>query len=199
MRELERDVLKAYKEGRVAHLDREGFWDYATAKYEKLFDDFLRFDGVILTFHETNYKIFHDSEVVSALSKPGCFAKFINTIDAVCKGGKKDLVVRSFLYESQEQASFWEGLERVPKYVMMQSKCIPYDWQSYYPHRSNDRRIPRPRYNFAETGPRTQQFSTSVAMSVVGQIRQLDEPRQSRYEIYQIKRERSTNGDSPFD
>ncbi len=144
--ELEHDVPKRYLTDGKVHLDRQGFWDWLNEKYEKLFQDFPEFDGLLLTFHETEYKIFRDSEVSSELSMPERFANLINTIDEVCAKYSKDLVVRSFLYEPQEIRWFEEGLRQVSSGVMLQAKCVPHDWQPYYPHnhmigRFSDRKL----------------------------------------------------------
>jgi len=132
--ELENDVPKRYLSGGAVELDRPGFWQWLNSKYEKLFADFPEFDGILLTFHETKYKIFRESSVRSKLTMPQRFAKLISTIDAACAKHEKDFVVRSFLYEPQELQWFAEGLADVPRRVMLQCKCVPHDWQPYYPH-----------------------------------------------------------------
>ena len=131
--ELERDVPERFLSSGAVQLDRGGFWDRLTAKYKKLFNDYPEFDGILLTFHETKYKIFGGT-VQSKLSMPGRFAKMINTINDVCVKYDKDFVVRSFLYEPQELQWFSEGLQKVHPRVMLQSKCVPHDWQPFYPH-----------------------------------------------------------------
>ncbi len=132
--ELENDVPKQYRDGGGVNLDRAGFWDWLRDKYERLFADFPEFDGILLTFHETRYKIFQENSVKSKLSMPDRFAKMINTIDEACAKYQKDFVVRSFLYEPQELEWFAQGLQQVHPRVMLQSKCVPHDWQPFYPH-----------------------------------------------------------------
>jgi hypothetical protein len=88
--ELEFDVPKRYLDGAV-HLDRPGFWDWLEGKYDKLFVDYPEFDGILLTFRETKYKIFQKDAVKSKLSIPERFAKMINTVDNV-----RDLEIRRF-------------------------------------------------------------------------------------------------------
>ncbi len=132
--ELEFDVPTKYFEKNVVQMDKKGFWDWLKRKYEKLFNDYPEFDGIILTFHETEYKIFKEKEVISKLPMPERFAKMINTINDLCQKYKKDFVVRSFLYEPQEMKWFRQGLQKVSKRVMLQSKAVPHDWQPFYPH-----------------------------------------------------------------
>ncbi|GAH28381.1 unnamed protein product, partial [marine sediment metagenome] len=42
-----------YLEGGAAHLDRPGFRDWLATKYDRLFNDYPEFDGIILTLDET--------------------------------------------------------------------------------------------------------------------------------------------------
>jgi len=132
--ELENDVPKKYLDGKTVQMDRPGFWDWLTAKYDKLFVDYPEFDGIMLTFHETKYKLFDKKDVNSSLSMPERFTKLINTIDDVCSKYNKDFVVRSFLYEPQEMKWFEDGVKNIHPRVMLQSKCVPHDWEPYYPN-----------------------------------------------------------------
>lgn len=118
----------------IVQMDKEGFWEWLENKYEKLFTDFPEFDGLLLTFHETQYKIFNDKQVSSALSKPERFSTMINVMDKVCSKYKKKLIVRTFLYQPQEYRWIEEGLRNTSNNVIIQSKCVPCDWQSFLPH-----------------------------------------------------------------
>jgi hypothetical protein len=128
------NVPEKYIENKVVQMDRPGFWDWLEARYERVFSDYTDFDGLILTFHETQYRIFRDSQVYSKLSKPERFAKMIGTINKVCKKYKKQFIVRTFLYEPIELEWVKEGLLKSDPSVMVQSKCVPHDWDPYYPH-----------------------------------------------------------------
>lgn len=133
VRELQ-NVPERFIEGKVVQLDRPGLWEWLESRYEEVFERYPEFDGIILTFHETQYKIFKPGEVASALSMPERFTRMIDTIAKVCSRRGKDLVVRSFLYEPRELAWFREGYARTRPEVMIQTKCEPHDWQPYYPH-----------------------------------------------------------------
>jgi len=140
--ELENDVPGRYLSDGDVYLDRPGFWDWLRGKYARLFADYPEFGGILLTFHETKHKIFRESDVRSRLSMPERFAKMINTIDDACAEYDKDFVVRSFLYEPRELQWFAEGLKHVHRRVMLQSKCVPHDWQPFYPHNPMIGRFP---------------------------------------------------------
>jgi hypothetical protein len=133
LHELER-VPERFRDGKVVDLDREGFWAWLTERYEKVFTGYPQFDGVVMTFHETENKIFDPDEVRSSLSNPERFARMIETINGVCRKYDKDCVIRTFLYEPKQLEWIKEALEEAPEDVIIQSKCVPHDWQPYYPH-----------------------------------------------------------------
>ncbi len=135
VRELQ-NVPDRFLDGKVVQLDRPGLWDWMASRYEEVFSRYPEFDGLMLTFHETQYKIFDPKQVHSALAMPDRFAKMINTIDAVCSRHKKDFIVRSFLYEPEEMQWFREGYAKTGPGVMVQTKCEPHDWDPFYPNDS---------------------------------------------------------------
>lgn len=129
------NVPDKYLKGKVVQMDKKGFWSWLEKRYMRLFEDFPEFDGIILTFHETQYKIFSDSQVNSILSKPDRFSKMVATINKACLKYKKDFVVRTFLYEPEQLDWVKEGLLKADAgNIIIQSKCVPHDWQPYYPH-----------------------------------------------------------------
>ena len=132
VRELQ-NVPERFLDGKVVQLDRPGFWESLEARYEEVFAKYPEFDGVILTFHETQYRVFDAKQVASTMSMPDRFAKMIDTIERVCSRRNKDFVVRSFLYEPREMQWFREGYAKTPQRVMIQTKCEPHDWHPFYP------------------------------------------------------------------
>ena len=133
VREFEH-VPDQFMENKVVQLDRPGFWEWLTGRYEELFAKYPEFDGLMLTFHETQYKVFDPKQVSSKLSMPDRFARLINTIDAVAVRHGKEFIVRSFLYEPQEMEWFREGYNKTGTHVMIQTKCEPHDWDPFYPN-----------------------------------------------------------------
>ena len=121
------------KDNRV-QMDKKGFWKWLKKRYQRLVDEYPMFDGVMLTFHETENMIFRDSDVETRLSKPERFTRLINTIDDVLKAKNKDFVVRAFFYNPIELEWFSEGLKKVHPRVMLQAKCMPHDFSPHYPH-----------------------------------------------------------------
>lgn len=128
------DVPEKFLVDDVVQMDKSGFWDWLESRYNKVLTDFPEFDGFMITFHETQYKIFDNQEVNSRLSMPERFQMLINTIYKACERHDKELIVRTFVYEPEQLQWLKEGLKKVNNNVIVQSKCVPHDWQPFYPH-----------------------------------------------------------------
>lgn len=133
VREFE-DVPQRFLVNGVVQMDRAGFWEWLAGRYSELFATYPEFDGLVLTFEESPYRIFDDKKVRSSLSVPDRFAKTMNVIDQVCRRNRKEFVVRSFLYEPQEMQWFREGVSKTGPNVIIQTKCEPHDWDPFYPN-----------------------------------------------------------------
>ncbi len=130
------NVPEAFLENKTVQMDRPGFWEWLEKRYDTLFRDYPEFDGLMLTFHETQYKIFREKEVQSRLTMPERFARLTTTMFNVCLKYKKDFIVRTFLYEPIEYQWVKEGLLKCDPRIMIQLKCVPHDWDPYYPNDS---------------------------------------------------------------
>jgi hypothetical protein len=128
------DVPQKFMANGMVQLDAPGFWEWLTGRYEDVFAKYPEFDGVMLTFDETPYRVFDTKKVQSALSMPDRFAKLMNTIDAVASRRGKDFIVRSFVYEPEEMQWFKEGYAKTGPHVIIQTKCEPHDWDPFYPN-----------------------------------------------------------------
>jgi len=132
--ELDNVPDRFLKDSKV-QMDKKGFWKWLENRYNKLFNDFPEFNGIILTFHETQYKIFDDNIITSQLTKPDRFSKLISTINKSCLKYEKEFVVRTFLYEPEQLNWIKKGLLMADAdNIIIQSKCVPHDWQPYYPN-----------------------------------------------------------------
>jgi hypothetical protein len=133
VREFE-NVPDRFLAGGVVQLDRSGFWEWLADRYEQVFTRYPEFDGLMLTFDESPYRVFDAKKVQSALSMPDRFAKVMNTIDVVAARHRKDFIVRSFVYEPEEMTWFQAGYAQTGPHVMIQTKCEPHDWDPFYPN-----------------------------------------------------------------
>ncbi|MCG8389323.1 MAG: hypothetical protein MJA30_27460 [Cytophagales bacterium] len=128
------DVPSKYLENDIVQMDRRGFWKWLEGRYDQVLKEFPEFDGFLITFHEAQYRIFNNAQVNSKLPMPERFQKLINVLHKACKKYGKDLVVRTFVYEPEQLKWLEEGLQKVDDDIIVQSKCVPHDWQPFYPH-----------------------------------------------------------------
>jgi hypothetical protein len=128
------DVPQRFLSNGVVQLDRPGFWEWLANRYDQVFSKYPDFDGLMLTFDETPYRVFDRKKAQSALSMPDRFAKVMNTLDAVAVRYNKDFIVRSFVYEPEEMQWFKEGYAKTGSHVVIQTKCEPHDWDPFYPN-----------------------------------------------------------------
>lgn len=131
--EMHRVPDSLMQDGKV-DLDNPATWEWLRDKYHQIFDAIPSTDGLILTFHETQYSVYHDSRCTSKLSPPERVAKLITELAAVCRERGKELYVRTFVYQPDELAWVVEGIHACPPDVAVMSKCVPHDWQPLYPH-----------------------------------------------------------------
>lgn len=127
-------VPAEFLKGNVVQLDTPGFGEWLEERYEKVFQAFPEFDGVVLTFSETQYKLFDSTEVHSRLSVPARFTKVINAVYKACAKDGKTLVVRTFMYQPVQLKWIEQGLRKTDPQVVVESKCVPHDWDPYYPN-----------------------------------------------------------------
>jgi len=113
-------------------------WQWVEEKYEHLFTLVPELDGVVLTFAETDHKVYRDG-VVSDDPPPKRVARLIRVMGEVCKRRGKLLIVRTFVYEPAEIGWLREALGMVAgqlgegTHIMVMTKCVPHDWTPYYP------------------------------------------------------------------
>jgi len=115
------------------NLDDGRVWEFVAAKYRRLFSICPDIDGLVLTLHETQVKLW-DSDVRSALSPAERVTKLIDTLDEVCRPLGKALFVRTFAYEPVQLQYLVDGIRASKADVTAMTKCVPHDWQPYYPN-----------------------------------------------------------------
>lgn len=116
-----------------ANLDDPRLWKFVRGKYEKLFAICPGIDGLVLSMHETAMSIYHDTRVASSASPEQRVANLIDNLGEVCKTHNKELFVRTFAYEPSELEYIQKGIGLCKSDVVVMSKCVPHDWQPFYP------------------------------------------------------------------
>lgn len=122
-------------EDRLLDLDQPGLWTFLEAKYTRFFEEVLPdLDGLILTFAETHFPVYQDRRVKSRESRQMRTARLIRTLYTVCRRHGKRLAVRDFVYRLDEVERMTETIRDVERDVPVMSKCVPHDWEPFYPH-----------------------------------------------------------------
>lgn len=117
-----------------ANLDSPRLWEFVRAKYNKLFYLCPAISGLVLTMHETSIKIFQDSSVKTSMTPEKRVTRLVDEMAGVCRSFGKDLFVRTFSYEPHELTRILDGLKACKSDFVVMTKCVPHDWQPYYPY-----------------------------------------------------------------
>ena len=121
------------KDGK-ADLDNPKLWEFVRGKYDKLFALCPNLDGLVLTMQETAMSIYHEKSVSSAKPPEKRVAELIDNLASICRPRGKNLFVRTFSYEPEELRYIQEGLKLSKSDIFVMTKCVPHDWQPYYPY-----------------------------------------------------------------
>ena len=120
------------KDGRV-NIDDPKLWEFVKGKYDRLFKLCPEIDGLVLTMQETAQSIYNDAKVTSSIPPEERVARLIDDMGSVCASFKKDFIVRTFSYEPEQLRWILGGLKACKSDVIVMTKCVPHDWQPYYP------------------------------------------------------------------
>jgi hypothetical protein len=133
------DVPTEYQSGGRVLFDNPALWTWLRSRYVAAFDEMPDLDGVVLTFAETEWKVYEDADVISALPPEQRVAKLIEEMHDVCSDYGRKLVVRTFVYYPDELDFLRQAFERLaltlgPDDITVMSKEVPHDWEPFYPH-----------------------------------------------------------------
>jgi hypothetical protein len=103
-------------------------------KYGRFFTETLPgLDGLVLTFAETEFPVYQDERILSERNRMDRTEQLIRCMRDICHRHGKRLAIRDFVYRADEIDAFREVISRLPKDVIVMSKCVPHDWQPFYP------------------------------------------------------------------
>ncbi|MGD8780207.1 MAG: hypothetical protein PVH88_14730 [Ignavibacteria bacterium] len=119
-------------DGKV-NFDDPKLFPYLQNRYEKLLDILPGTAGFVITYHESDYKIFRNSEVTSKLSRSERIYKVTNFIYELLKRHNKKLILRNFLYEPKEMDYFADAIKKLPDDVIIMSKTTFHEFDPFYP------------------------------------------------------------------
>lgn len=127
------DVPKRFlKDGRL-DMDQPELWTYIDQRYERLLAAVPKAAGLVLTLHESDFRVFSDRHVISRDPVPERIRKVAQLVYDVCKRHGKQLILRNFFYEPEEMAAFKDALPKLPDDIIVMSKDTTHEFQPFYP------------------------------------------------------------------
>lgn len=127
------DIPERFVRNGKIDLNDPDTWEAIRHKYVDLLEVCPGIDGIVLTMSEGSVGIWYDTKVTSDLPAEERMAKLIDTIGEVCEEQHKELYVRSFAYTPGDIRVIQEGIKRAKCDVIAMPKCVPHDWQPFYP------------------------------------------------------------------
>jgi len=127
------NVPAHFRIGGKVDLSSRRTWDYVANKYDELFAELPKLDGVVLTLTETRIRIDDDNEVVSNRPPAQRIARMISMINQICHKHKAQLIVRSFTWVPRTMLWYAEAMRSVPDDVTVMTKESWGDWYQYSP------------------------------------------------------------------
>jgi hypothetical protein len=111
-----------------------GIWEILYEKYDVFFRRLPGVNGLVLTLNECQVPVFRDEGIRSDLDAAHRVAKIGQTVKAACDAHGKRLILRTFCYTPEETERVREGVRLIGPDVTVMIKCVPHDWQTFYPH-----------------------------------------------------------------
>ena len=127
------DIPDRFKSGKRVNFDDPSLFQYLEDRYDRLFRAAPDTAGLVVTFHESNNKIFRNREVASALPVPDRLYRISRFFYEVCKRHHKQLILRDFFYEPLEMEYFASALAKLPDDLIVMSKDTCHEFDPFYP------------------------------------------------------------------
>jgi hypothetical protein len=123
----------APKRVKRVNMDDPELMKYLDDRYERLIQAVPGCAGFVLTLHESDFKVFRNSDVISSNDVPARIRKVTMVVYNVLKRHNKQLILRNFFYEPQEMEYFKEALNGLPDDIIVMSKDTTHEFQPFYP------------------------------------------------------------------
>ncbi|WNR45294.1 HAD family hydrolase [Paenibacillus roseipurpureus] len=125
------------RDGRL-QLEHPALWAYLEQKYEEVLVELLPgLRGLVLTFAETQFEVYKEHKVSSLYTGEDAreykTGKLVDALNGICRKHGVRLAIRDFVYRQPEIDSMLKAIAAADDEVEVMSKCVPHDWQPYYP------------------------------------------------------------------
>jgi hypothetical protein len=126
-------VTSGFHLGSRVNMDDPALFDYLRDRYERLLAKCPTAAGLVLTLHESDNKVFRDSEVQSKLPPPERIYSVAKLVYDVVKKHNKKLILRNFFYEPREMEYFAQAIKRLPDDIIIMNKDSVHEFDPWYP------------------------------------------------------------------
>ena len=120
------------KNGRV-DMDDPQLFPYLEQRYERLLQAVPGCAGFVLTLHESDFKIFRNSDVISREDVSHRIVRIAGFLHDLLARHNKTLILRNFFYEPLEMEYFKQALDQLPDDVISMSKDTTHEFHPFYP------------------------------------------------------------------
>src|SRR5580658_7319175 len=127
------DVPKKFLKGGKVDMDDPDLFPYLTDRYEKLLQAVPNTAGFVVTLHESDFKVFRNSDVLSKDPVPERIYKVGMFFYDLLQRHHKTLIMRNFFYEPLEMEYFNQALARMPDDVISMCKDTTHEFDPFYP------------------------------------------------------------------
>jgi hypothetical protein len=127
------DMPKRFLKDNVLQMDDPGLFPFLEDRYERLLKIMPDAAGFVITFHESDYRIFRNSQVASSADVPERIYRVSKFFYDFLKKKNKQLIVRNFFYEPQEMIWFKQALDRLPDDIISMCKDTTHEFHPFYP------------------------------------------------------------------
>ena len=127
------DMPKRFLKDNVLQMDHPELFPFLEDRYNRLLRILPDTAGFVITFHESDYRIFRNSQVASQHDVPERIYRVSKFFYDFLKKHNKQLIVRNFFYEPQEMHWFKQALDRLPDDIISMCKDTTHEFHPFYP------------------------------------------------------------------
>jgi hypothetical protein len=127
------DVPNRFIKNKRVDMDDPELYKYLEQRYERLLLAVPGTAGIVLTLHESDFKLFRESDVSSKDDVPTRIYRVTMLLHDVLKRHNKQLILRNFFYEPAEMEYFKQAVGKLPDDIIIMSKDTTHEFQPFYP------------------------------------------------------------------
>jgi hypothetical protein len=127
------DMPKRFLKDGVLQMDHPELFPFLEDRYERLLRILPDAAGFVLTFHESDFRVFRSSQVASQHDVPERIYRVAKFFHDFLRKRNKQLIIRNFFYEPLEMEYFQQALDRLPDDIISMCKDTTHEFHPFYP------------------------------------------------------------------